>query len=90
MEQLQLEVEALLFDQDEGSLIEMIGKLGIEHNVTGKTEMQKIKIIRLKRNPLTAKWKAMKGSPAEQIRDQRKDQMKPTHGLMVCRSLRRC
>ena len=46
MEQLQLEVEAQLFNQDEGSLAEMIGTLGIEDVVTGKTKMQKIKIIR--------------------------------------------
>lgn len=43
---MQLQVEALLFDQDEGSLIEMIDLLGIEDDVPGKTKMQKIKIIR--------------------------------------------
>lgn len=46
MEQLQLKVEALLFDQDEGSQAEMIDLLGIEDDVTGKTKMQRIKIIR--------------------------------------------
>lgn len=30
MEQLQLQVEVLLFDQDEGSLVEMIDLFGIE------------------------------------------------------------
>ena len=46
MEQLQLEVEEQLFNQDEGSLVEMIEILGIEDDVAGKTRMQKIKIIR--------------------------------------------
>ena len=46
MEQLQLQVEARLFDQDEASLTEMIEILGVEDNVTGETKMQKIKIIR--------------------------------------------
>ena len=46
MEQLQLQVEARLFDQDEASLTEMIEILGVEDDVTGKTKMQKIKIIR--------------------------------------------
>ena len=46
MEQLQLQLEALLFDQDERSLVEMIDLLGIEEDVTGKTKMQRIKIIR--------------------------------------------
>lgn len=45
MEQLQLQVEVLLFDQDEGSLVEMIDLFGIEDNVTGETKMQKIKSI---------------------------------------------
>ena len=46
MEQLQLQVEVVLFDQDEGSLVEMIDLFGIEDNVTGKTKMQMIKSIR--------------------------------------------
>ena len=46
MEQLQLQVEARLFDQDAASLTGMIEILGIEDDVTGKTKMQKIKIIR--------------------------------------------
>lgn len=46
MEQLQLQVEARLFDQDEGRLVEMIEILGVEDDVTSKTKMQKIKIIR--------------------------------------------
>ena len=46
MEQLQLEVEEQLFNQDEGSIVEMIEILGIEDDVAGKTRMQKIKIIR--------------------------------------------
>ena len=46
MEQLQLQVEAQLFDQDEGSLVEMIDLLGIDDDVTRKTKMQKINIIR--------------------------------------------
>ena len=35
MEQLQLEVEGQLFNQDEGSLVEMIEILGIEDDVAG-------------------------------------------------------
>ena len=46
MEQLQLQVEARLFDQDEGKLAEMMEILGIEEDVAGKTKMQLIKIIR--------------------------------------------
>ena len=46
MEQLQLEVEEQLFNQDEGSLVQMIEILGIEADVVGKTKMHKIKIIR--------------------------------------------
>ena len=46
MEQLQLEGEAQLFNQDEGSLVEMIENLGIEDDGVGKTKMQKIKLIR--------------------------------------------
>ena len=46
MEQLQLEVEAQLFNQDEGSLVEMIENLGIEDDGAGKAKMQKIKLIR--------------------------------------------
>ncbi|KAK2550083.1 hypothetical protein P5673_029269 [Acropora cervicornis] len=46
MEQLQLEVEEQLFNQDEGSLVQMIEILGIEDDVVGKTKMHKIKIIR--------------------------------------------
>lgn len=42
MEQLQLQVEAQLFDQDEGSLVKMIELLGIEDDVTGKSKMQKV------------------------------------------------
>ena len=41
-----MQVEARLFDQDEGRLAEMRGILGIEDDVTGKTKMQLIKIIR--------------------------------------------
>lgn len=41
-----MQVEALLFDQDEGSLVEMIDLLGIKDDVTGETKMQKIKIIK--------------------------------------------
>ena len=44
MEQLQLQVEARLFDQDEGRLVEMIEIIGIEVDVTSKTKMQKIKL----------------------------------------------
>ena len=46
MEQLQLEVEAQLFNQDEGSLVEMIENFRIEDDGAGKTKMQKIKLIR--------------------------------------------
>ena len=46
MEQLQLEVKEQLFDQDEGSIVQMIEILGIEDDVAGKTRMQKIEIIR--------------------------------------------
>ena len=46
MEQLQLQVEARLFDQDEGKLAEMMEILGIEEDVAGKTKMQLIKNIR--------------------------------------------
>lgn len=46
MEQLQLQVEARLFDQDEGNLAEMMEILGMEEDVAGKTKMQLIKIIR--------------------------------------------
>ena len=46
MKQLQLEVEAQLFNQDEGSLVEMIENLGIEDDGAGKAKMQKIKLIR--------------------------------------------
>ena len=35
MEQLQLQVEARLFDQDEGKLAEMMEILGIEERITG-------------------------------------------------------
>lgn len=45
MEQLQLQLEAQLFDQDESHLAKMIETLGIEGDVTGKTKMQRIKII---------------------------------------------
>ena len=45
VEQLQLEVEEQLFNQDEGSLVEMTEILGIEDDVAGKTRMQNIKII---------------------------------------------
>lgn len=48
MEKLQLQVEAGLFDQDDGGLVEMIENLGIEDDVSTKTKMQKIKIIRTK------------------------------------------
>ena len=37
-----------LFDQDDGGLVEMIENLGIEDDVSTKTKMQKIKIIRTK------------------------------------------
>ena len=46
MEQLQFQVEARLFDQGEGRTVKMIEILGIENDVTSKTKMQKIKIIR--------------------------------------------
>lgn len=46
MEQLQLQVEARLFDQDEGNLAEMMEILEMEEDVAGKTKMQLIKIIR--------------------------------------------
>ena len=46
MEQLQLEVEEQLFNQDEGSLVEMIEILGIVDDLLGKIKMQKIEIIR--------------------------------------------
>lgn len=46
MEQLQLQVEARLFDQDKGKLAKMMEILGIEEDVVGKTKMQLIKIIR--------------------------------------------
>ena len=46
MEQLQRELEEKLFNQDKGSLVEMIEILGIEDDVAGKSKMQKIKIIR--------------------------------------------
>lgn len=42
MEQLQHQVEAQLFDQDEGSLVKMIELLGIEDDVTRKSKMQKV------------------------------------------------
>ena len=45
MEQLQLQVEARLFKQDENSLAEMIGLLGIDDDLSGKSKMQRIKII---------------------------------------------
>lgn len=41
-----MEVEARLLDQDEGTLVQMIEILGIEDDVTSKTKMQKIKIIK--------------------------------------------
>ena len=44
MEQLQLQPR--LFDQNAENLAEMIEILGIENDITGKTEMQRIKIIR--------------------------------------------
>ena len=40
MEQLQLQVEARLFDQDEARLSEMIEILRIEDDVTGKTKSE--------------------------------------------------
>ena len=46
MEQLQRELEEQLFNQDKGSLVEMIEILGIEDDVAGKTKTQKIKITR--------------------------------------------
>ena len=46
MEKLQLQVEAQLFQQDENGLAEMIGLLGIDDDLTGKSKMRRIKIIR--------------------------------------------
>ena len=46
MEQLQLVVEEQLFNQDEGSLVEMIEILGIVDDLLVKIKMQKIEIIR--------------------------------------------
>ena len=46
MEQLQLQVEARLFVQDEGRLVVMIEMLGVEDDVTSETKTQRIKIIR--------------------------------------------
>ena len=45
MEQLQLQVESRLFEQDEKGLAEMIGLLGIDYDLAGKSKMQRIKII---------------------------------------------
>ena len=45
MEQLQLQVESRLFEQDEKGLAEMIGLLGIDDDLAGKSKMQRIKII---------------------------------------------
>ena len=45
MEQLQLPVESRLFEQDEKSLAEMIELLGIDDDLSGKSKMQRIKII---------------------------------------------
>ena len=45
MEQLQLHVESRLFEQDEKGLAEMIGLLGIDDDLAGKSKMQRIKII---------------------------------------------
>ena len=45
MEQLQLQVESRLFEQDEKGLAEMIGLLGIDDELSGKSKMQRIKII---------------------------------------------
>ena len=46
MEQLELVVEEQLFNQDEGSLVEMIEILGIVNELLVKIKMQKIEIIR--------------------------------------------
>ena len=48
MEQLQLQVEARLFDQDEASLTEMIEILGIGDDVAGKTKKKKKKKKKIK------------------------------------------
>ena len=45
MEQLQLQVESRLFEQDEKGLAEMIGLLGIDDDLAGKSKMQRIKSI---------------------------------------------
>ena len=45
MEQLQLQEKSRLFEQDEKSLAEMIGLLGIGDDLSGKSKMQRIKII---------------------------------------------
>ena len=45
MEQLQLQVESRLFEQDEKGLAEMVGLLGIDDDLSGKSKMQRIKII---------------------------------------------
>ena len=44
MEQLQLQVESRLFEQDEKGLAEMVGLLGIDDDLSGKSKMQRIKI----------------------------------------------
>ena len=45
MEQLQLQVESRLSEQDGKGLAEMIELLGIDDDLSGKSKMQRIKII---------------------------------------------
>ena len=40
MEQLQLQVESRLFEQDEKGLAEMIGLLGIDEDLAGKSKIR--------------------------------------------------
>ena len=44
MEQLQLQVESRLFEQDEKGLAELIGLLGIDDDLLGKSKIERIKI----------------------------------------------
>ena len=45
MEQLQLQIESRLSEQDGKGLAEMIELLGIDDDLSGKSKMQRIKII---------------------------------------------
>ena len=44
-EQLQLQVESRLFEEHEKGLFEMVGLLGINDDLSGKSKMQRIKSI---------------------------------------------